>query len=300
MHAGFLPNEMAMSLLPLTVLERLVWSWRNRHFTGKGWLLNRLCPRQGERTIQIATGARMVVDLGDHLQRLIYMDILHHDWYPALPALLRPGGAFLDVGANVGYFSLLAADLVKAQGTVIAVEPLPRTQARLLANLALNGFSQVRIEATALGERTGELELSVPPPEQRLDYLVSGLPVLQWKRERVPCTTLDEAWVRWGEPAFDLVKIDVEGSEPALIRGGRRALAQGAARALICEISGVHLAHHGLTPQAFVADLACLGFRHARIGRGRRVEPSPLPALSAARDYNLLFVHERGEYEGSG
>jgi FkbM family methyltransferase len=275
-----------MSMLEL--LERAIWSVRGRHFIGKGRLLRILSPRHGERTIRIAPGVRMRVRLDDHLQRLMYMDILHHDW---LPALLRPGGVFLDVGANVGFFTLIAAGLVGASGRVIALEPIPRTFELLRANLDLNGFTQVQAERLALGAAPGTVQLHLPPPEAHRDFLVTKVPVPGWEPVAVPCATLDEAVARWQLPRIDLLKIDVEGGEPEVIRGGRSALSSGLVRALVCEFSGPYLAQAGTTAQAIIAGLDALGFSHAGLDRQGRLSPKPLPVLDPDRDCNLVFMH---------
>jgi FkbM family methyltransferase len=276
----------------IAILERAIYALRGRHFTGKGRLLRMLSPRSGERTISIAPGTRIRLRLDDHLQRLMYMDILHHDWLRILPALLKPGGTFVDIGANIGYFTLIAAGLVGTGGRVIAIEPITRTSERLKANLALNGFPQVRVEDYALAASSGTLELHLPPAEAHRDYLVTGLTIHGWDGITVPCTTLDEAFASWQLARVDLLKIDVEGGEPTVIRGGRSVLSSGRVRALVCEISGVHLAESGLTPDSFAAEPAALGFRHARLGRDGLIAPQPLPTMHADKDYNLLFIHE--------
>jgi len=274
------------------ILERAIHAFRGRHFLGKGRLLRLLSPTSGNRIISIAPATRISLCLDDHLQRLMYMDLLHHDWLPILPALLKPGGSFLDIGANIGYFSLLAAGLVGTSGQVIAIEPIPRTSAHLRANIALNGFTQVRVEQLALGAAAGSLELHLPPAEMHQDYLITGLAIPGWDSLAVPCTTLDEAFATWQLPRIDLVKLDVEGGEPQVIRGGRAVLSSGRVRALVCEISGVHLAQVDMTPQTIVDDLAALGFRHARLGGNGRIAPQPPPHMRLDQDYNLLFIHE--------
>lgn len=86
-------------------------------------------------------------------------------WQPALThwlcRTLKPGDVFVDVGANTGYFSLLAAALVGEQGGVVAVEACPRTVARLQQNLALNPSlaSRIRVVAEAAAEAAGKLTL---------------------------------------------------------------------------------------------------------------------------------------------
>lgn len=275
----------------IDLLEKMIWRLRGRHFFGKGRILRMLSPHSGERIIRIADNVRIRLSLADHLQRLMYMDILHHDWFPVLPALLRPGGVFLDVGANIGYFSLLAAGLVGPTGQVLALEPVPRTYELLSANIALNGFTHVKGECRALGASSGSLLLHIPPAEAHRDYLVTGIPMPSWSPIRVPCSTLDELLQNRDLTRIDLLKIDVEGFEPDVIRGGRSALASGRIRAMVCELSGIHLAHSGTTPNNVAKELESLGFQHARVHAHGRISRHPLPHLRTDRDYNLIFVH---------
>jgi FkbM family methyltransferase len=276
----------------IDILERAIYAFRGRHFFGKGRLLRLLSPTNGDRIVRIAPETKIRLCLDDHLQRLMYMDILHHDWLPLLPTLLKPGGSFVDIGANIGYFSLIAAGLVGKNGQVIAIEPIPRTHDLLRANIELNGFTQVRAEQYALGTSIGSLELHLPPPEAHRDYLVTGLEIPGWSSLAVQCTTIDEAFSSWKMPRIDLIKIDVEGSEPQVISGGRSVLSSGRVRALICEISGVHLARWNMSSQTIIDDLASLGFRHARLGRNGRIIPQPAPRMLLDHDYNLIFIHE--------
>src|SRR5688500_9658786 len=77
----------------------------------------------------------------------------------ALRASLPAGGTFVDVGANWGYFTLVAAHAVGASGRVVALEPDPRVHAELAANLARNGIRNVTALAVAASDRAGEATL---------------------------------------------------------------------------------------------------------------------------------------------
>jgi hypothetical protein len=101
------------------------------NFRGKGRLLNLLCPKSGVKRAQIF-GNSMELDLADLIQRQIYQGTFEPRETASVKRYLRPGMTFVDVGANVGYYTALAANLVAGRGgRVVAFEPSPYAFARL-------------------------------------------------------------------------------------------------------------------------------------------------------------------------
>src|SRR5262249_27450038 len=143
-------------------------------------------------------------------------------------AFLHEGGAFLDIGAHAGYFSLLASDRVGPSGRVYAVEPNPVTFASLERHLARNHAGNVRATMCGLADAPGVIALHTPP--SRLDYNATMLPRADWTRVEVPARTLDDCAREWGMARIDLMKIDVEGAEPLVLAGGAGTLARGVVR----------------------------------------------------------------------
>jgi FkbM family methyltransferase len=133
----------------------------------------------------------------------------------------------LDVGANIGAVSLLAAQLVGTQGRVIAVEPVARNRALLARSAQVNGFDQIQIIAAAASDRIGAIELRTHPTTSN-----SARPAAAGERlreangsgVRVPTIVLDEALATLDR--LDLVKLDIAGMEPLALRGLERALAR--------------------------------------------------------------------------
>lgn len=132
---------------------------------------------------------------------------------------LEPGQTFYDVGANVGFFSLLAAAAVGPAGSVVAFEPLPRNLALLRRHLDLNHVRHAVVVPAAVADASGtaDLETSGGPAQSRLGR--EGV--------RVDLVTLD-AFVRSGGPPPQVVKIDVEGAETRVLAGARDLLARHA------------------------------------------------------------------------
>jgi FkbM family methyltransferase len=152
-----------------------------------------------------------------------------------LKALLHPGMTVLDVGANAGYYALCAARLVGPGGLVYAFEPVPDLRAKLARNVALNGFDQVRVEASAVGDLSGVVRLYVSEIETNdgLASLVPG-PGRSPDGIDVAAVTLD-GFAAGLERPVDLVKIDVEGAEERVLAGARGLLRGRSPPALLVE-----------------------------------------------------------------
>jgi FkbM family methyltransferase len=130
---------------------------------------------------------------------------------------VKPGQVFYDVGANVGFFSLLASTAVTPAGCVIAFEPLPRNIALLRANLALNDVDNVRLHESAVADGSGSTLFSndASPSMGRM-AAQEGI--------RVATIAID-ALVGSGEvPPPQVMKMDIEGAESLALAGARHTL----------------------------------------------------------------------------
>ncbi len=138
----------------------------------------------------------------------------------AMLGLVRAGDAVIDVGANWGYFSCLAA-CAAPDGVVLAVEPHPVAYARLLETIRRNRLANVRpVRAALLDAVDKTVELVRPVYRQTTSTYVRASPT------GMPTTTLDQLAEALGIRSVRLVKIDTEGAELPILRGGRRLLAE--------------------------------------------------------------------------
>jgi FkbM family methyltransferase len=143
-----------------------------------------------------------------------------------LREVVRPGYCCIDIGANLGYYALLMARLVGPSGQVIAFEPFPRNFQTLQKNVSLNDLQNVRIEPIAIGETSGSLSLFFAAEEENsatpsaTAYAVDG----RQENLQVPMLSLD-GYLSTGQFVPNLIKIDVEGAEMAVLEGARRTLA---------------------------------------------------------------------------
>lgn len=144
----------------------------------------------------------------------------------ALAALLRPGDMVLDVGANVGFLSVIAARLVGPGGRVVAFEPVPANARQVRRNARLNGFTNIDIVTSAVGDHTGRARLVLARFAGGGALREAGAPPDACGEIDVAITTLDGWLAAQGNPAPALVKIDVEGAEPAVLRGLAATLAR--------------------------------------------------------------------------
>jgi FkbM family methyltransferase len=145
----------------------------------------------------------------------------------AMAKLLGPGMCAVDVGANAGIFTLMAAKLVGESGSVHAFEPSPRDMDRLLANLSANGLSNVMVHPVALGRAAGKAVLAVSGAERPGHNTIGGFAYSDDDATyslEVDVATLDEIAKAQKLTRLDLLKIDVEGSETAVLQGAQDTL----------------------------------------------------------------------------
>ncbi|HKY37036.1 MAG TPA: FkbM family methyltransferase [Polyangiaceae bacterium] len=183
-----------------------------------------------------------------------YADIFFLDEYEKVPGFeSQPGQTVVDAGANVGFFTLRHARDVGPSGRVFAFEPNPSVFRLLQHNVERNGLKQVSCHRSALGERVGSLLFTSDPRSTSCGHISES----EETGEPVPVSTLDALVEEQGLTCIDLLKLDVEGYEPHVLRGG-------AQRALACTRRVVMESH--LTRDIAWDILRPLGFRKAYDG----------------------------------
>jgi FkbM family methyltransferase len=161
------------------------------------------------------------VDLRDRIQALMWCNAYEPEMKAVFHAFVRNGCVVLDVGAHVGYFSLLACGLVGEKGRVHAFEPDPDCFAKLRANA--KRFSQITPWNMAVADRAGFVPLHRSPCSTESGWgSILEAPGEERTRVQVRSTTLD-AWLQT-QPVdrVDFVKIDAEGAEYGILAGSQR------------------------------------------------------------------------------
>lgn len=181
----------------------------------------------------------------------------------ATAALFRrlhsPGMTVFDVGANVGYYSLLAARSVGPHGGVHAFEATPAVVTRLGENVKLNRLQNVTVNHLAVCDRVGTVEFRLQEDDSEGNSMVSYS--TDWPLVRVPAVTLDRYAADRGPLHVDLVKIDVEGAEPLVIAGARGLLSSAEPPLLLVESNPATLRAAGSSPEHLRRQLAEFGYR---------------------------------------
>jgi len=206
--------------------------WRIADFVRK-----KLAAHSVNSVVKVVGGAVMELDTADFLQRELY---ILGDYEPLvrreIEKRLKPGDTFLDIGANVGFYSLVAAKVVGSRGKVYAFEPAPKTRALLENNLRLNRAKNVTAIPVALSEGAGEGELFLDAKNN------SGAASLRRSPNggnaiSVTLDTYDHFAAANALPKPALIKIDVEGAEVRVLKGMVDLLSRPGRPPVILEVS---------------------------------------------------------------
>ena len=161
-------------------------------------------------------GMRWIVGSAPHGA---WLGVLERDKLTPFVARLRRGMTVWDIGANVGLYTLPSARAVEPTGHVVAFEPMPRNLGFLRRHLTLNGLEDVVVCDVAVSDATGTLKMAEGDSPSEFHADAGG-------SVEVRAVTLDDWLSESGAPPPDVVKIDVEGSDDAVLRGGARSFAK--------------------------------------------------------------------------
>ncbi len=242
-------------------------------------------------------GGAVRLDLGDWTSILL---VRLGAWEPHLVTLarrlVRAGDVAIDAGAHVGTWTLLLASLVGPGGQVVAYEPLPASAAR--ARAAVPGATVIE---AALGDHEGHARLHAYAGGSRFEGPDPMLRSL-WRSEGygdegaldVRVTTLDAADL----PRVDFLKIDVEGSELAVLRGARALLARSPAPRLLVELHAEELAIAGASIADVTDELAAQGLAVMNVvPDGGRLLVRPLARAEAPRTHHIVALRDDAPFE---
>lgn len=201
-----------------------------------------------------------------------------------LRATLRPGDTFLDVGANVGYMTVLGAKAVGSTGRVIAVEPESRNLRLLRANLWRAGVD-AEVLPVAAYSRTDYINL-VMCEQNRGDHQVhEGL----GEGELVPSVRLDELF---GELSVDVVKIDTQGVDHEVLEGMAGLIRRNPAIIVLSEFWLTGLRERGIDPASVLGRYVDMGFTLSLLGPdGRPNAAMAEEVVAACEAWEGLFVN---------
>jgi FkbM family methyltransferase len=196
-------------------------------------------------------------------------------WEPHVEKCIREhvqrGDCVLDIGANIGYFSALFAELVGAEGLVDAFEPMPHLYSCLEKMREANGFGNLELHAVALGDRDADVSLE-------LNYVNAGGNKIVADNLRKYPPHADTRYVQCQMRSLDsmmskftrrisFIKMDIEGAEPLVISGAADFLREHSPKMLI-EFAPAHLKLLGRDPNAMLRELCDLDYRITTLSTG--------------------------------
>jgi FkbM family methyltransferase len=182
-------------------------------------------------------------------------------WEPEVTKYICPkiaqGMTVIDVGADIGYYTLLFAKRVGRDGRVIAFEPIPSAREKLEHNVRLNGYTNVKICDFALFSSNGQAILEGPFQISRINPAKT---TSEKKDIQIQTKIFDECVSKLKVQRIDLVKIDVEGAELDVLRGMEQSLEKYHPLLLI-ELHTKHLSHFNYGPEDLLRFLEVLNYR---------------------------------------
>ncbi len=282
-------REIAFRLCRALERRELPGAWRLRN-----WLLGTDFAAHATGIIRCSTNHGFDIVIDPAADKGVERSIVNEGTYEegtlhVMSKVLRPGCTFLDIGANVGLMSLFASRLVGAAGVVHSFEPLPEIASLLEASAQINGLDNIQVHRLALGATASERTLHRNPQVNR------GSASLAWGSAGGTSTdvwvdSLDHWSQTWPLHRVAMVKIDVEGWELEVLRGGQ-AFFRRPERPVVCiEFSDEHPLEGGTLGDLYSA-MTSLGYRAYVLSR-TKAAPSPLRPADAAslpRHDNVFF-----------
>jgi len=208
-----------------------------------------------------AGASSFICDLRDTIAREVcFAGVYERVETAIVQTLLRPGMVFMDLGADWGYFTLLAASLIGSSGRVISLEPDPRSYALLTTNIELNHLPNVFAFQLAAADRDCALALC-GYDERGENFGLSSIVARGTEHQfRVGARRVDDICRECHLPTVDLIKIDVEGAEDLVLAGMAAGLGQHTYRLVLLEIHPSLLGQRGVEVNNVLEPLLANGY----------------------------------------
>jgi len=213
------------------------------------------CRLWPNRNIIEVQGSKIYVDLGaDFILRKTFESyIISPTWEEFMTQILKKvvkeGDNVLDLGANLGYYTLLTARLVGSKGKVYAFEPEPRNYKLLTKNIELNGYDNVIATQKAVSDTTGKVKLFLNNRDSGAHTIRTGSDNDEFIE--VESVALDEFFKDTKYP-INVIKMDIEGAEMAALAGMKRIIRENENLKIFIEFYPPAIREAGNSPEEFV------------------------------------------------
>src|SRR5437773_5418301 len=293
-----------------SLVRAAVRLWLNAHVArARGgpraphWLLLETANRLRYRLPVKATlgnGQRIWVPLNDLIGETIYKSGYYEpDWVAVIQRLLEPGMVFFDVGAHIGQYTLLASEAVGSEGQVHSFEPDPDTYWFLDASVHLNRLRNVKSQCVALSSEPGTKSLYLAPVSSLGDSSLAPPKGYVGVTRSVPCTSLDAYVATHRVPRVDLMKVDIEGAELDLVRGGRELLGGHEKPLIVMEFEETRQRAFGTSCRLLAEALRAHGYTLLTGAGARWHSYTPSPADPASLNVLAVPEHRRDAVLGA-
>ncbi len=239
-------------------------AWRLR----PAWLASAFKNFCGVEPIEVEVDAgRMIVDPISNLgMRLIQDGFYEPELSDFFRSVLKPGDTFVDVGANEGYFSVLAASIVGSSGRLVAVEPQERLHQKLEANFGANQIDNFQLIAVAISDSAGNTIIHLTPDMNSGASGLSKVTKYNCETQEVELITLEELFKRSGVDIAHAVKMDIESFEYEAILGSKKIFESGRIRHLAVELHPEVMAARGKNVNDIISFLTSQNYKHSKVG----------------------------------
>lgn len=198
-------------------------------------IAERLHPIPARSLVKVGPSCEVLIRTDDWIGQNVYRGLYERSELLLLPSLITAGGVAVDIGANIGYYTAAMSCLAGPHGFVVAVEPIHSIYQDLVATVESLPFSNVELHRAAVGDAIGSVTVALPDASNRGAGTLR--PSESAARELVDMVTVDHLLFERIGQEVDLVKIDVEGWEPAVLRSMRSLLATCRVRHILLEVS---------------------------------------------------------------
>lgn len=212
---------------------------------------------------------------------------------------IKPGYVFFDIGANQGFYTLLATKLVGKGGNVFAFEPLPIQVKRLKRNLKINFFDNTKVEQTAISDKSGFSDMyaclngSEPLSSLRRPSEDSKT---KSKIIKVPIISLDDYIKKINISSIDFIKIDVEGGELNVLKGAVKAI-EKFRPIFMCEVQNIRTRQWDYSPSEIFRFLQKHDYLWFRVVANGLLVPYNFSEKQEGEDVNFIAVpKEKNNY----
>lgn len=264
--------------------------WYSLHlpFPHKGlkyfeWLLRRFNLQKERYVKKLPDGLLMELSANDHIEKYLF-------WYGAyekkevttMQTLLNADSVLVDIGANIGYYSLMAAKRITA-GHIYSFEPVTKNLEKLERNISLNRFAIIHPIQAAVSNVSGSTTIYISGDDNSGMSGLRSAENFSGQSETVKCLTLDEAVSEYNLPKIDLIKIDVEGSEITVLQGMTKTRAEQKPIILI-EVSAATLSMYNERIETIYQVLSADQYIAYRV-----IDINVLEKISTPQEADLVF-----------